>query len=237
MSTFRDEVAGLIPELRVVARALSGRDGHLADDLVQDTLLSALRAQAQFTPGTNLRAWLLTILRNRYRSVISRKHVASEIAVETLDELSWVPPEQEAKIEVAAFRRAFTMLHPSQREALVLVCVQGLSYERAAELMGCEVGTVKSRLNRARTALKRMLLEDELAPAQRTPSAATGASAPRRADHRPDLRAACATGRARLPSNAAGAGLGVGDDVSSAMIPSRSADTSRGSVLSSVSLR
>jgi RNA polymerase sigma-70 factor (ECF subfamily) len=161
MPIFREEVAALVPYLRSFARTLTGGDTSFADDLVQDTIVNALQAREQFTEGTNLKAWLYTILRNRFRSVIGRKHVTAEVAEDDLEHLSWVPPEQESRLEVAAFKRAFQALKPNQREVLVLVGVHGLPYERVAEICGCEVGTVKSRVNRARATLKRMLVGDE----------------------------------------------------------------------------
>ena len=167
MPIFREEIAALVPNLRAFARTLTGGDATFADDLVQDAIVNALQAQAQFTEGTNLKAWLFTILRNRFRSLVSRKHVTAEVASDDLEQLSSIPPEQEARLEVVAFRRAFSLLKPAQREILVLIAVHGLSYERTAEVCGCEVGTVKSRVNRARAQLKAFLLEDApLVPAQ-----------------------------------------------------------------------
>lgn len=160
MTIFREEVARLVPHLRAFARSLTGGDACLADDLVQDTIVNALQAQDHFTPGTNLKAWLFTILRNRFRSVIGRKYVTSEVADDDMAERFWVPPEQDSRLEVIAFRRAFAMLTPSQREVLVLVGVHGLTYERVAEICRCEVGTVKSRVNRTRALLRRLLLDN-----------------------------------------------------------------------------
>ena len=162
MNLFREDVAALVPHLRAFARSLTGGDPHLADDVVQDTIVNALQAQHQFTPGTNLKAWLFTILRNRFRSVIARKHVTAEVADDDLERHYWVAPEQESRIEVAAFRRAFATLSSTHREVLVLVAVHGLPYDQIAEICGCEVGTVKSRVNRARAILKKMLFEEEL---------------------------------------------------------------------------
>ena len=162
MGIFREDVAGMVPHLRAFARSLTGGDVHLADDLVQDTILNALQAQHQFTPGTNLKAWLFTILRNRFRSLITRKHVTAEVQDDDLERKWLTPAHQESVVEVTAFRRAFRHLSPAHREVLVLVGVHGLSYEQVAEICRCEVGTVKSRVNRARNLLKRMLLEGEL---------------------------------------------------------------------------
>ncbi len=161
MAIFREEVAGLVPALRAFARALTGGERAMADDLVQDTMVNALQGQDQFQPGTNLEAWLFTILRNRYRSLRARRHVTAEVATDDLEPLAAVPALQERHLEVVAFRRAFARLPRSQREMLVLVTVRGLSYEAAAQICGCEAGTAKSRVHRARAALKAMLLDDE----------------------------------------------------------------------------
>ena len=123
-------------------------------------MLSALKCQHQFTPGTNLKAWLFTIVRNKFLSAVSRKHVTAEVHEEDLERRHWVAPEQESRIEVLAFKRAFKTLSLVHREVLVLAVVQGLPYAEIALLCGCEVGTVKSRANRARAALKHLLLDD-----------------------------------------------------------------------------
>ena len=114
MPIFREEIAALVPNLRAFARTLTGGDATFADDLVQDTILNALQAQAQFTEGTNLKAWLFTILRNRFRSLVSRKHVTAEVATDDLEQLSSIPPEQDARLEVVAFRTRF---RPTQARA------------------------------------------------------------------------------------------------------------------------
>jgi RNA polymerase sigma-70 factor (ECF subfamily) len=167
MTIFRDDVVAIVPHLRAFARTLTRGDTVLADDLVQDTVVSALQARDRFREGTNLKAWLFTILRNRFRSVVARKHVTAEVGTDDLGELSWTGPDQESRLEVTAFKRAFRALSPAQREVLVLAGVHGLPYERIAEICGCEVGTVKSRVCRARLQLKRMLLgEVPLPPAE-----------------------------------------------------------------------
>jgi RNA polymerase sigma-70 factor (ECF subfamily) len=171
MGIFREDIAALIPHLRAFARSLTSGDVHLSDDLVQDTILKAIEAQAQFQPGTNLKAWLFTILRNQHLSLMRRKRTRNEVADVELEQLVTVPAFQESRIEIEAFRRAFRELGADHRAVLVLVCVQGLPYDEVARVMGCEVGTVKSRVNRARNALKRMLLGDEL-PVRPTPAVA-----------------------------------------------------------------
>ena len=157
----RDDLVAQLPHLRAFARSLVGGDRpHLADDLVQDTVALALRSWHRFTPGTDLKAWLFRILHNRCRSVLRRKHVASEVHVEDLEHRATVPAAQEGRLELAAFKAAFAALGPSHREVLVLAGVHGLPYERIAEVCGCELGTVKSRANRARALLKKRLLGD-----------------------------------------------------------------------------
>jgi RNA polymerase sigma-70 factor (ECF subfamily) len=162
MGIFREDVTAMVPHLRAFARSLTSGDVHLADDLVQDTIVNALQAQDQFTPGTNLKAWLFTILRNRFRSLITRKYVTAEVQDDDLERKWLTPAHQESVVEITAFRRAFRQLSPAHREVLVLVGVHGLSYEQVASICRCEVGTVKSRVNRARNLLKKMLLEEEL---------------------------------------------------------------------------
>ncbi len=161
MDDFRKELAALLPQLRIYARSLA-RNYHLADDLVQDTVVLALQARAQFTPGTSLRAWLFTILRRRFLSVVTRSRPTCSIdeAGGEIDNQLWRRPEQESRIEVAAFKLAFSALDMRHREVLVLVGLHGLSQDEVAAICGCEVGTVKSRLSRARGLLRAMLLDD-----------------------------------------------------------------------------
>ena len=159
MNDMHKHILPLVPQLRVFARALAHKS-DLADDLVQDTVMLALQSQHQFTPGTNLKAWLLQILRNRHYSVVSRASVRSEVARNSLEDLTSIPALSESAAGVADFKAAFARLRPHHREVLVLSAVHGLPYERIAEVCHCEVGTVKSRVNRARSLLKRMLLAD-----------------------------------------------------------------------------
>jgi RNA polymerase sigma-70 factor (ECF subfamily) len=156
----REAILPLVPHLRAYARGLTGGDVHAADDLVQDTLMLALQAWDRFTPGTNLKAWLYRILHNRHLTVRSRRHLRAEVGVDDLSRHGSVPAFQEGRAELRHFKAAFARLSPGHREMLVLYAVHGLSYEEAAETTGCAVGSVKSRMNRARTALKRMLLGD-----------------------------------------------------------------------------
>jgi RNA polymerase sigma-70 factor (ECF subfamily) len=168
------DILPMVPHLRAYARGLVAGKDDLADDLVQDTLMLALQAWERFTPGTNLKAWLFQILHNRFCSVVSRKHVRAETSVDDLSWLASVPAFQESRPEVREFKLAFARLTPAHREVLVLHAVQGLSYEEIAAICGCEIGTVKSRINRARNVLKQMLL---------------GEGGPSRSLHAPPLQA------------------------------------------------
>ena len=140
MTLFREEVAGLLPTLRALARALTGGDYALADDLVQDTMVERSRRELGISPGTNLEAWLFTILRNRFRSLRGRRHVAMEVAAEDLELWPRSRRPQEARLEVMAFRSVFPRLPRAQREMLMLVGVRGFSYEAAAAFCACERG-------------------------------------------------------------------------------------------------
>jgi RNA polymerase sigma-70 factor, ECF subfamily len=152
----RDALVGAIPNLRAFAISLTG-DHHLANDLVQETLLKAWSHRDKFEPGTNLKAWLFTILRNTYFSEVRKKRrevqdVEGEAAARLVSQ-----PEQHGHVDLADFRKALTQLSVDQREALLLIGAEGFSYEEAAEISGCAVGTVKSRVNRARTRLAELM--------------------------------------------------------------------------------
>ena len=162
----REAMLALVPQMRGFARSLA-RDHDEADDLVQDALMLALDAWHRFVPGTNLKAWLFTIMRNRFLTVRARRHVTAEVGVTFLERLASVPATQEGHAELHDFKAAFARLGPSHREVLVLYGVHGLPYDEIARICGCEVGSVKSRMNRARNALKRMLLEDRSPPVPR----------------------------------------------------------------------
>ncbi len=150
--TLREGLVGAIPHLRAFAISLTG-DHHLANDLVQDTLLKAWTHRERFEPGTNLKAWLFTILRNTYFSEFRRRRREVQdvdgVAAASLVSL----PEQQGHLDLEDFRTALGLLSEEQREALLLVGAEGFSYEVAAAISGCAVGTVKSRVNRARAKL------------------------------------------------------------------------------------
>ncbi len=177
VSDYRQELTALIPQLRGFARSLTGGDRELADDLVQDSLVKSMQAEAQFAPGTNLRAWLFTILRNTFLSHVGRKRFKVEVHDDDLERLAWTAAPQEGRLEALAFRRAFRQLSAAHREVLVLSILQGHSYEAIAAMCGCEIGTVKSRVNRARAQLKTMLMDGEL-PVNPRPNARASELAP-----------------------------------------------------------
>jgi RNA polymerase sigma-70 factor (ECF subfamily) len=149
---FRDELVALIPSLRSFARGLCGRR-DMADDMAQEAMLRGWAARASFTPGTNFRAWMFMILRNQFYTTIRRDKrmtgwdpaVAERVLVEA--------PAQQDAIHVADVARALQMLPADQREVLLLIGANGASYDEAAEIIGCAIGTIKSRLSRGRKAL------------------------------------------------------------------------------------
>lgn len=154
--SIRDALVAAIPNLRAFAVSLCG-DPHLANDLVQETLMKAWANQSSFEMGTNLKAWLFRILRNTYFSDYrkSRRQVqdVDGAAAEQLTSL----PQQEGYADLQDFRRMLRHLSADQREALLLIGAEGVSYEEAAAITGCAVGTVKSRVNRARIRLVELM--------------------------------------------------------------------------------
>jgi RNA polymerase sigma-70 factor (ECF subfamily) len=152
----RDDILASVPSLRAFAISLSG-NGDRADDLVQETLLRALANIDSFQPGSNLPAWLFTILRNLFRSEYRKRRREVEDADGSYAQSLKSQPEQTGHIEFQEFRTALGKLPPDQREALILVGASGFSYEEAADICGCAVGTIKSRVNRARARLADML--------------------------------------------------------------------------------
>jgi RNA polymerase sigma-70 factor (ECF subfamily) len=153
---WRAAVIERIPSLRAFAWSLA-RNAADADDLVQETLAKAWTYRARFEPGTNLRAWLFTILRNSWYSTAAKK--GREVADEDGKHAAGLSSEasQEWAVELTALRAALDDLPPEHREALVMVGAAGLSYEEAAEIAGCALGTIKSRVNRARNRLAEAL--------------------------------------------------------------------------------
>lgn len=151
-TALRTQVLELLPALRAFARSLT-RNRTEADDLVQETLLKALANIHRFDPGTNLRAWLFTILRNTYYTDMRKRRRENEGLAALSHQETNVGPSQEWAMTLKSLQDALTHLPDDQREALVLVGAAGLSYEEAAEVCGCALGTIKSRVNRARAKL------------------------------------------------------------------------------------
>ena len=156
----RGELVEHLPAMRAFAISLT-RNGAIADDMVQDTLVKAWTNIDKFEAGTNMRAWLFTILRNTYYS--SRRKAKREVAdvdgvfTDNIAE----KPAHDGHMQMSDFRKALAQLKDEQREALLLVGASGFSYEEAAEMCGVAVGTIKSRTNRARARLTELMGYDQ----------------------------------------------------------------------------
>lgn len=158
---FKDQLSAVIPHLRAFGRSLSGsRD--LADDLVQETLLKAWAARLRFQAGTNMRAWTFIILRNLFLSQMRRARFKGEWDEITASKILAAPASQDRHIELSDMQRALMHLPQPQREALILVGAGGFAYEEAADICGCAVGTIKSRVARGRVALEQLLSSGKL---------------------------------------------------------------------------
>jgi len=160
-SDFKRELTNVVPHLRAFARGLCGRP-DLADDLVQETLLKAWAAQARFEPGTSIRAWTFVILRNAYLTDMRRNRFRGEYDEGVAERILVAPAGQEEPIHLSDLHRALLTLPAERREALLLVGAGGFSYEEAAQICGCAVGTIKSRVGRARAALTEMLAQGNI---------------------------------------------------------------------------
>jgi RNA polymerase sigma-70 factor (ECF subfamily) len=155
----RDELLANTPSLRRFAQSLCGTiDG--ADDLVQETLLRAVTHLDSFQPGTNLAAWLMTILRNLFCEQYRKRRREVEDVDGHYAEMLRTEPEQTAHVEFEEFRAALAKLPSAQRQALLLVGASDLSYDEAAAQCGCPAGTIKSRAHRARARLADLLAID-----------------------------------------------------------------------------
>ncbi len=149
--SFGDALIQAIPNLRAFAYSLSG-DSQLSNDLVQETLLKAWTHKQSFVPESNLKAWLFTILRNTYFTYY-RKSQREELDEDHAAMNASVPATQLTHLEFEDMQKALMKLSPDHREALLLITAEGFSYEDAARVCGCAVGTMKSRVNRARSRL------------------------------------------------------------------------------------
>ena len=152
---FQTGLVAIVPSLRAFAMSLVG-DLVKADDLVQDTIMRALQKRHAFSPGTNLQAWAFTMMRNLFYSAYrSRRREVEDVDGSYAAKLSTLP-EQLGSVQFAELRSALATLPDEQREAVLLIGA-GLSYEEAAKVSGAKIGTIKSRVNRARTRLTRLL--------------------------------------------------------------------------------
>ncbi len=150
---FKQELTALIPHLRAFSRSLCG-NATLADDVAQDALLKAWNARERFIPGSNLKAWTFTILRNQFYSIKRRSWRATSLEPEVAEQTIIANSDAEQSMHLNDLRRGLDMLQDDQREAIILIGASGLSYEEAAEICDCAVGTIKSRVSRARKALE-----------------------------------------------------------------------------------
>ena len=148
----RDELLSVIPNLRAFALSLA-RTGDRADDLVQETLVKAWNKFDTFEAGTNLKAWLFTIMRNEFYSQMRKRGREVQDSEGVFAAQLATHPEQQGHMDLADFRSALEALPDDQREALMLIGANGFSYEEAAAIAGVAVGTIKSRVSRARTRL------------------------------------------------------------------------------------
>lgn len=164
-------IEGHIPSLRRYARSLTGSVDR-ADDLVQDCLERAVTRFEQFQPGTDLRAWLFTILHNVYCDQARRRsRQGTQIPLEDCDHLLRLPPRQGQNLELRDLQRAFASLSTDHQRILLLAGVEGFSCEETARILGVAIGTVKSRLSRARENLRLAHLRGQPAPSDQPPPA------------------------------------------------------------------
>ena len=153
---FKRELLAALPNLRAFAVSLVGRHDR-ADDLVQDTIMKAWAKQDSFEIGTNIKAWLIKILLNSFYSQMRKNGREVQDSDGILTERLSVHPAQHGALDLQDFRIALNTLPSDQREAIILVGASGFSYEEAAEICGCAVGTIKSRVSRARQRLQEIL--------------------------------------------------------------------------------
>jgi RNA polymerase sigma-70 factor (ECF subfamily) len=155
-AAFKAQLTALIPQLRAFARTLTGH-AAAADDLAQDTLLKAWDARAAYQMGTNMKAWTFMILRNHFYSEKRRSWRNVQLDQEAAERSLMAVDDPSSPLALDELRLGLGMLPSEQREALILVGAGGFAYEEAAEICGCAVGTVKSRVSRARKALQGIL--------------------------------------------------------------------------------
>ncbi|MCQ4158444.1 sigma-70 family RNA polymerase sigma factor [Roseomonas sp. GC11] len=167
MASINEELLACLPDLRAYARSLT-RNRHDADDLVQDAVVRMLNAADRYQPGTHFKAWAFTILRNRFlNEFVAKRRMTRAMDEEEMERLP-VSARQEEGLELSDFQKVFHGLPEDHRSILTLVAGSGLPYEDVARVLGCAVGTVKSRVHRARAALF-ALLEEAHASQSATP--------------------------------------------------------------------
>ena len=154
--SFKRELLATLPSLRAFAVSLSGRHDR-ADDLVQDTMMKAWAKQDSYQMGTNIKAWLFTILRNEFYSQMRKRGREVQDSDGAFTARLAIHPSQHGQLDLQDFRAALQLLPEDQREAIVLIGAAGFSYEEAAEICNCAVGTIKSRVSRARARLQETL--------------------------------------------------------------------------------
>ena len=153
---FKRELVQLIPHLRAFARTLTG-DPTAADDLAQDAMMKAWDARASYQMGTNMKAWTFMILRNQFYTAVRKSNRLVPWEPEAAERLLVQEPEQEARIHLEDVEGALSQLPHNQREMLLLVAGAGMTYEEAALHVDCKLGTVKSRINRGRAAMRAII--------------------------------------------------------------------------------
>lgn len=157
---FKKQLTELIPHLRAFARSLCN-NAALADDLAQDAMLKAWKSRASYQPGTNMKAWSFTILRNTFYSEKRRSWRRQSLDPEVAEATLVAGDNNTDGLELLALRNAMNLLPPDQRECLIMVGAGGLAYEEVAQICDCAVGTIKSRVSRARKALLEILDQNE----------------------------------------------------------------------------
>ncbi len=180
MTEFKQELLPLVPHLRAFARGLC-RDRDWADDLVQETILKAWANRASYEPQSKLKAWLFTILRHQFYNELRKRRRTVEVDGDQAAFLVGVPESQSVHLHLKDVASAIDGLAHSRREALGLICIDGVSYIDAAKRCGCPVGTIKSRVARARRELEDIFSEPG---ARRLPAILNSAAAPHNARHR-----------------------------------------------------
>ncbi len=155
-TSFKREMLATLPSLRAFAVSLSGKHDK-ADDLVQDTVMKAWAKQSSFQMGTNIKAWLFTILRNEFYSQMRKRGREVQDSDGVFTERLSVHPSQYGSMDMEDFKKALLQLPDDQREAIILIGASGFSYEEAATICDCAVGTMKSRVSRARSRLSELL--------------------------------------------------------------------------------